>query len=179
MSVLPTAKEAAKRVGLGEDRIILLGDQHDPELKVEHFTSIRNTNGVPKRRAAITEPSKTYIFTVYSSGTMGAPKGVLLPHRNIISNVLQLSAGEGGNLAWDGLDKNSDWVLAFVPFYHIYGLLRLLYVILYTEYHLIKMQKFELEKWSAYVQNHRITFSYVVPPVVLHLTKYLIVDKTI
>ncbi|KAJ5158277.1 uncharacterized protein N7500_007928 [Penicillium coprophilum] len=108
MSVLPTAKEAAKRVGLGEDRIILLGDQHDPELKIEHFTSIRNITGLTKRRAAIIEPSKTCIFIVYLSGTTGVPKRVFLSHRNFLSNVPQPSAGEGGHLAWDNLDGNAD-----------------------------------------------------------------------
>lgn len=39
------------------------------------------------------------------------------------------------------------------------------------------MQKFDIEKWCAHVQNYRITFSYVVPPVVLLLGKHPIVDK--
>jgi 4-coumarate--CoA ligase len=39
------------------------------------------------------------------------------------------------------------------------------------------MQRFDLEKWCAHVQNYRITFSYVVPPVVLLLGKHPIVDK--
>lgn len=39
------------------------------------------------------------------------------------------------------------------------------------------MQKFDLEKWCAHVQNYRITFSYVVPPVVLLLGKHPIIDK--
>lgn len=39
------------------------------------------------------------------------------------------------------------------------------------------MQKFDLEKWCAHVQNYRITFSYVVPPVVLLLGKHPVVDK--
>lgn len=57
------------------------------------------------------------------------------------------------------------------------GLLRLLHATLFTGYHLIVMQKFEIEKWCANVQNYRITFSYVVPPVVLLLTKHPVVDN--
>jgi acyl-CoA synthetase (AMP-forming)/AMP-acid ligase II len=39
------------------------------------------------------------------------------------------------------------------------------------------MAKFDLEKWCQHVQNYRITFSYVVPPVVLLLGKHPIVEK--
>lgn len=39
------------------------------------------------------------------------------------------------------------------------------------------MAKFDIEKWCAHVQNYRITFSYVVPPVVLLLGKHPVVDK--
>lgn len=39
------------------------------------------------------------------------------------------------------------------------------------------MERFDIEKWCAHVQNYRITFSYVVPPVVLLLSKHPIVDK--
>lgn len=39
------------------------------------------------------------------------------------------------------------------------------------------MSKFDLERWCSHVQEYRITFSYVVPPVVLLLSKHPIVDK--
>lgn len=39
------------------------------------------------------------------------------------------------------------------------------------------MQRFDFEKWCAHVQNYRITFSYIVPPVVVLLGKHPIVDK--
>lgn len=39
------------------------------------------------------------------------------------------------------------------------------------------MAKFEIEKFCSVVQNQKITYSYVVPPVVLLLSKHPIVDK--
>lgn len=39
------------------------------------------------------------------------------------------------------------------------------------------MERFEIEKWCSYVQNYRITFSYVVPPVVLLIAQHPVVDK--
>lgn len=39
------------------------------------------------------------------------------------------------------------------------------------------MPKFDIEKFCAHVQNYKITFAYVAPPVVLLLGKHPIVDK--
>ena len=39
------------------------------------------------------------------------------------------------------------------------------------------MPKFEIEKFCAIVQNQKITFAYVVPPLVLLLSKHPVVDK--
>ncbi len=39
------------------------------------------------------------------------------------------------------------------------------------------MAKFELERWCQHVQDYKITFSYVVPPVVLLLGKHPVVEK--
>lgn len=39
------------------------------------------------------------------------------------------------------------------------------------------MPKFEIERFCSLVQSHKITFVYVVPPVVLLLGKHPIIDK--
>ena len=39
------------------------------------------------------------------------------------------------------------------------------------------MPKFDLDKFCSIIQNQKITFSYIVPPVVLLLGKHPVVDK--
>jgi acyl-CoA synthetase (AMP-forming)/AMP-acid ligase II len=119
--LLKAACEAAKKVGLPEDRIILMGDARDESGRFKHFLNIRNMSGTSRFRRTKADPKRDLAFLVYSSGTTGHPKGVMLSHENIISNVLMLKAGEGGNLNWDGgKDGNGDKLLAFLPFFHIY-----------------------------------------------------------
>ncbi|KAJ5907508.1 hypothetical protein N7495_000190 [Penicillium taxi] len=177
-SVLSIAVQAAKKVGIPEDHIILLGDQRDPKARYRHFTSIRNISRSSRYQKQKVKPDSDLAFLVYSSGTTGVPKGVMLSHKNIIANVLQFASAEGRHLTWNGgFEGKGDCVLAFLPFYHIYGLTCLVTTAFYQGWHLVVMAKFEIEKWCAHVQNYHVTFSYIVPPVALQLSKHPVVDK--
>ncbi|MEU6538047.1 4-coumarate--CoA ligase family protein [Streptomyces sp. NPDC047000] len=103
----------------------------------------------------------------YSSGTTGVPKGVMLTHRQIATNLVQLEhtvdAGPGHR------------VLAVLPFFHIYGLTALMNGPLRLGATVVVLPRFELETFLAAVQNHRINGLYVAPPIVLALAKHPVV----
>ena len=191
---LEVALAAATQAGIPNDRIILMGDARDEQMRFKHFTSVQNTAGTSRYRRTKLDPKKDLAFLVYSSGTTGHPKGVMLSHENIVSNILMLRAGEGGNLTWDGgPDGTGDNLLAFLPFFHIYGrgsefrsklptnsspgLTCIVHQSLYSGLTTIVMAKFDVEQFCSAIQKHKITFAYVVPPVVLLLSKHPIVDK--
>ncbi|CAM5664821.1 AMP-binding protein [Streptomyces chartreusis] len=105
----------------------------------------------------------------YSSGTTGIPKGVMLTHRQIATNLAQLepaiSAGPG------------DRILAVLPFFHIYGLTALMNAPLRVGATVVVLPRFDLETFLAAIQNHRITGLYVAPPIVLALAKHPLVAQ--
>lgn len=114
--LLPVAVKAAKAAGIPQDRVILLGEERDQELRFKHFTSIRMTSGTNRYRRRRLNPDTDLAFLAYSSGTTGLPKGVMLSHRNIVADVLMITGSVGKNYSW-----NKDKFLGVLPFYHIYG----------------------------------------------------------
>lgn len=118
--LLPTVVKVAKKIGFPESKILLLGDQRTiHSLKFKHFRSVVST--VPLRKPAV-DPKNDLAFLIYSSGTTGKPKGVMLTHINIISNILMLTLCHNGNLSWKGgPNGKGDSVIGFLPFFHSYG----------------------------------------------------------
>jgi acyl-CoA synthetase (AMP-forming)/AMP-acid ligase II len=118
LPLLGTVRAAAAKVGIPEDRVILLGDGRDESGKFKHFTAITSKGWYSRTKV---DPKKDLAFLVYSSGTTGLPKGVCLSHYNVVANILQMREIEGRAFLPDGgPDGKGDKMLGVLPFFHIY-----------------------------------------------------------
>jgi 4-coumarate--CoA ligase len=111
--LLPTALKAAAKAGIPRGMIVLIGEERDSG--VAHFTDI--LDATPKGARTALVPETDLAFLVYSSGTTGLPKGVMLTHLNVVSDLFMMNSSEGSFLEW-----NRDKILSVLPFYHIYGM---------------------------------------------------------
>ncbi|KAF2429628.1 acetyl-CoA synthetase-like protein [Tothia fuscella] len=183
---LDKVKAACSEAGLFHDQIILLGESRDRSGRIKHWTSVRNISGATRFRPTKINPKTDVAFLVYSSGTTGKPKGVRLSHYNLTSNVIQVQWSEQFNLTWDGSKTfgdiplpgpGGDKILACLPFFHIYGLTMFVLSPVYSGVTTFVMEKFEIKNWCSLVPKHRITYSYIVPPIAIHLSKHPIVSS--
>ncbi|KAF2772343.1 4-coumarate-CoA ligase-like protein [Teratosphaeria nubilosa] len=168
---LPNALKAAKEANVPADQIILLGDDRDETHKTKHWTNIRKTSGALRYRRRELVPDKDLAFLVYSSGTTGLPKGVMLTHTNVIADLC-LIKGSVGHHYQSGHDK----ILGVLPFFHIYGLTGLVHQPLHRGIELVVMPAFDLKTFLQTVQEHRISFIYVAPPVIVRLARDKMVE---
>ncbi|XP_072050904.1 uncharacterized protein [Amphiura filiformis] len=112
-------------------------------------------------------------FLLYSSGTTGLPKGVMLTHRNIVSNTFNTLNTPGAA----SFTPYVDCGLAVLPFYHVYGCVTISLASLKIGVKLVTLPQFEPEVFLKTIQDHKITIGYLVPPLVVFLTKHPMVDN--
>ncbi|KPP85310.1 MAG: long-chain acyl-CoA synthetase [Rhodobacteraceae bacterium HLUCCO07] len=105
----------------------------------------------------------------YSSGTTGLPKGVMLTHWNLAANIDQTMA--------TATTAPGEMTVAFLPFFHIYGLECLANMVLATGGGLVTMPRFDLELFLRLSSEHRTRRMYVVPPVMIALAKHPLVAE--
>ena len=100
---------------------------------------------------------------LYSSGTTGLPKGVLLSHRHLVANLCQMRA-----VHQVGPD---DVLLVALPLCHIFALQVTLSLGLAAGATVVTMPRFDLEAFCGLIQEHRVTRVEAVPPIVLALAR--------
>ncbi len=108
------------------------------------------------------DPREDLIALPYSSGTTGLPKGVMLTHRNLVSNYVQFAANHRIT------DRDSG--LMFLPLYHIYGTMIMGGLILAGAPQIL-MARFGPKEALRLVERRRLTLFYGAPPALLAISQ--------
>ncbi|KAK7324909.1 hypothetical protein VNO77_28847 [Canavalia gladiata] len=109
---------------------------------------------------------------LYSSGTTGASKGVVLSHGNFISSSLMITMDD--DLAGE---VNEDVFLCVLPMFHVFGLMVLSYSQLQRGSTVLSLKKFEFEVVLKIIEKYRVTHFWVVPPILLAFAKNALANK--
>ena len=153
------ARAAAE--GTGVQEVVIIG--------AERCLSLDDVMGKALTAQAPVDLETHILVLPYSSGTTGRPKGVMLSHRNLVANVTQSAAVAG--------ITPEDVAIAFLPFFHIYGMTVLMNLFLQQRAKLVTMPRFDLELFLRLIETHRATRLYIVPPVALALAKHPLVGQ--
>lgn len=101
---------------------------------------------------------------IYTTGTTGAPKGVMLSHRNILYVAAVTSRLRGM--------QASDRIYAVLPISHVFGLAAVFLASIYTGSELVLADRFEPGQAMATMQAQRITGLFGVPAMYARLLEY-------
>lgn len=197
LPLLPTALEAASNAGLPRSRIYLidlpaeiLGGAKSPAEYKTLAQFVEAGKSLPKLEQlkwGSGDGARRTAFLCYSSGTSGLPvsaaeqcpcmtwltdtffqKGVMISHRNVIANTLQITAFEE---SWrDSLGPAfTEVVLGLLPQSHIYALVVICHVGPYRGDQVVILPKFEFKSYLSAIQDFKINSLFLVSLVGSHM----------
>lgn len=150
------AKAQAAAHGTGVEEIFVIGNSPGATP-----LSVLTDETAPAPDITI-HPHDDVAAMLYSSGTTGLPKGVMLTHRNLVAALAQTA-----NLLGDGMNRS----LLVLPIFHIFGFHAVTNYDLSQGGTVVMMPRFDMEQFLAHIQNHRVERVCLVPPIILGLVK--------
>lgn len=131
-------------------------------LSVEELIECCDPIDLPLERPTQTDTAAV----LYSSGTTGTSKGVILTHANLISVISLLKWSVSASSSQD------DVFLCFIPMFHIYGLAFFVLGLFCSGITTVVMQRFDFQAMLDVIKVHRVNYIPAVPPVILALVKH-------
>lgn len=102
----------------------------------------------------------------YTGGTTGVSKGVMLSHRNIQANVVQIAS-------WiPEIGKGKERLLSILPFFHVFGMTVCMNFPLYTASTLILVPRFEINEFLKTIQKSKPTIFPGVPTIYIAIVNH-------
>ncbi len=120
----------------------------------------------PQPPSVAFDPRTDLAALPYTGGTTGNPKGVMLTHFNVIA------AYTNSQSAFAGLEPGKEVILAFLPFFHIYGQVVIMLNGLMQGNLLVLFTTPDTEEILAAMEKYRATVFYGVPTLYEYLREH-------
>jgi len=125
----------------------------------------------PEPPAVAVDPEKDIAALPYTGGTTGHPKGVMLTHTNLVA------AQTIARVGFPGLQPGKEVVLAFLPFFHIYGQVVIMLNHLCQGNLLVLFTSPDTEAILAAMERYQATIFYGVPTLYEYLKDHKDTNK--
>jgi acyl-CoA synthetase (AMP-forming)/AMP-acid ligase II len=182
LPLLDVALEAAAKVNIPKSRIYLcdmpdlttgkLPTTRHPDHKTltQLVAEGKSLPPIDPLRWTPGQGARQTAFLCYSSGTSGLAKGVMISHRNVIANTLQIATYDSVERSKLGPDY-LEVALGLLPQSHIYGLIVICQVSVFRGDQVIVLPKFDIAQYLTSIARYKINTLYIVPPIIIAMVK--------
>lgn len=153
----------------GVSRLIAAGDPQPSARRLcrrlgVQFGAVDSLPAKPRKRPLSIEPARRAMI-VFTSGTSGKPKGVVITHRAIHTQITMLLE------AWKWSDE--DVLPLFLPLHHFHGIVNVLNCALWTGATVHAMPRLEVGALCAQVAGGTFTALMAVPTIYVKLVAHI------
>jgi long-chain acyl-CoA synthetase len=148
-----------------------LGSAQIPSAPNVHWMPELLKHYPPKPPPVTIDPRTDIAALPYTGGTTGHPKGVMLTHFNLIA------AQSGAQAAFPGFEQGKEVILAFLPFFHIYGQVVIMLNGLTQGNLLVLFTTPDTEAILDAIERYKATVFYGVPTLFEYLKDHKDTDK--
>ncbi|XP_047358392.1 probable 4-coumarate--CoA ligase 1 isoform X1 [Vespa velutina] len=169
--ILPIVKKAATNHRLGSSLIVI--DDGTPGPMADGVIPFKDliTRGknLPGLKALSSSADDVAVLP-FSSGTTGLPKGVMLTHANLVSNIEMVNAIVDKD-TWIQMatDEYQDVIPIFLPLFHIFGMNGVMLPSLMVGAKIVTLPKFQPETFFDTFIKQKPAILFCVPPIILFL----------
>ncbi len=126
----------------------------DTSAVIEFRDLLRGTKAAGEAAVDVTPEDSACL--IFSGGTTGVAKGILLSHYNFVANALQISA-------WGHLSQEQNRILAVLPLFHGLGMSVTMNAPVYAGAEIVLVPRFNARQVLKAIQKYRPTFFIGVP----------------
>lgn len=128
-------------------------------------------NNPPQLTKVKINPEKDIAVLPYTGGTTGLPKAAILTHYNIVALEAQASS------FWPAMEEGNETVIAFLPFFHIYGQVVVMLSSLVQGFTIILFTTPDLDAILSSMERYQASAFYGVPTIYEVLKDYEKTDR--
>lgn len=134
------------------------------------WKSILNGTSIHYEKVDV-NPREDLALIQYTGGTTGSPKGVMLTHYNLVSNVNMITH-------WMyKLEENNEVVLGVLPFFHVYGMTTVMNLSVIFGAKMILLPKFDAVEVLKTIEKLKPTVFPGAPTIYIGLLNHPDIDK--
>ncbi|CDO76103.1 hypothetical protein BN946_scf184649.g29 [Trametes cinnabarina] len=170
-TLLPQVLGVAQATGLPQDRVYVMDGRVEGRRDVASVIKAVRKRGVSRVESRPVSRT-TLAYLVFSSGTSGMPKAVMISHRNVVISLVQAAVAADYEGPVPTLEIIPPVTLGFLPFYHTYGLH---YVVIRPVAGVIPtvvLPRWNVEAVLDLIPKYRVSILSLTPPAMLQLVNH-------
>jgi long-chain acyl-CoA synthetase len=172
LEYLPTLKKVLGKGMLGKDYADLQvpTPEHRAQAGLLDFQELIKKYPPQPPQVAI-DPKREIAILPYTGGTTGLPKAAVLTHANMVAMQAQ------GHAFWPFFEDGNEIVMAFLPFFHIYGQVVVMFASIVRGFTMVLFTTPDIDDILSAMERYQVSAFNGVPTMFEYLKEYEKTDR--